>query len=100
MLTSTTAALIAHSHDCAASPAVAAEPSCAATRPLARASSGIKTIAPVATATPGQLVSGCEPPASVAIASKVTYNASAPKQIATSCCARRSAATEPARLPV
>ena len=58
---STAAALIAHSHDCAASPAVAAEPSCAATRPFARASSGMTMIAPTNTARPGQLVSGCDP---------------------------------------
>jgi hypothetical protein len=31
----------------------------------------MKTIAPPATATPGQLVSGCEPPMSVLITSKL-----------------------------
>lgn len=72
MLSSTAPALIAHSHDCAASPEVTAEPSFAATRPFARASSGMNTIAAAATATPSQLVSGCEPPTSVVIASMLT----------------------------
>ena len=100
ILTSVAAAMTAHSHDCAASPAVAPEPSCVATRPLARASRGMTTIAPADTAAPAELTSGCELPARVEIASKARYSARPAKHRATSCCARRSAAAEPSRRPV
>lgn len=67
---------------------------------MAIPSSGMRITEPAASPIPTQLVSGCAPPASVRTDSNATYGARMKNWIATSRCARVSAACEKVRAPV